>query len=159
MTARAAARRPMTRLFDASIVGSADQALDFILLHMWVFKLTLHPQAKLEQASAGSRRAMQERMTFECRPQLVLCDLHIGAESGYDLLARLRAHAGLAHTPFVFLSSTAMQYGHHLKRSRELGACDFIQRPIEPEAFLARIGACMKKGPDPFFPKKGPDPF
>lgn len=107
-----------------------------------------------------------EKLALERRPRLIVSDVHIGEEDGFDFIARVRAHAALAAIPFVFLSSTAWNVAHDQRRARQAGAADFIQRPIEGPAFIKRIEAAMqeKRGQDPFpartlFPQKGPDPF
>lgn len=87
-----------------------------------------------------------ERLALARTPQLILCDVHIGKESGYDLIGRIKAHATLEAVPFVFLTSTAWSVAEDARRARSLGACDFIQRPIDGHAFIARIEACVQGG-------------
>lgn len=94
----------------------------------------------------GCNMAEGERLALEHRPRLILCDVHIGEESGYDFIGRVRARAALAAIPFVFLSSTAWHQGQNVRRSREAGAADFIQRPIDPQEFVARVKASMQGG-------------
>src|SRR6185503_1969778 len=43
------------------------------------------------------------RLALERRPRLILCDVHIGEESGYDFVSGARDLAALKDTPFVFL--------------------------------------------------------
>src|SRR5262245_44325576 len=64
-----------------------------------------------EDALAAARRD---------RPDLVLCDLHLGARSGYDLCASLKADASFSSVPVLMLASTFHPYDE--ARGRSAGA-------------------------------------
>lgn len=76
------------------------------------------------------------------RPDLVLCDVHLTASTGMDLLARLRADPELAAIPFAFVTGTAERVDGLLPG----GTPPVIRRPVEPERFLAAVEALLAAG-------------
>lgn len=79
------------------------------------------------------------------RPDLVLSDIHVGRQSGTELLSYLRSVPSLAVLPFAFVTSTA-DWQSPLLDGR---AAPVITRPIEPAALLERVGDLLhsKSGP------------
>lgn len=80
-------------------------------------------------------------------PDLILSDVNMDGENGYDLIRAVKADPALRATPFVFLSATARSVSDRAT-GLALGAADYITRPIDPEALLARVAACLPKQRD-----------
>jgi two-component system cell cycle response regulator len=78
------------------------------------------------------------------QPDLILSDVHMGADTGYDFLTTLKADPQLSTIPFVFLTSTAMSTLEQAQGLR-LGAVRYLLRPIEPPALLAVVAACLQE--------------
>jgi two-component system cell cycle response regulator len=77
-------------------------------------------------------------------PDLIVSDVHVRKESGYDFIRAVKADPQLRPIPFMFLSSTL--WGQKDRRiGLDLGADSFILRPIEPQALLAEIESCLQK--------------
>jgi CheY-like chemotaxis protein len=78
-------------------------------------------------------------------PGLVLLDLGLpGGMPGAEVLAAVRAEPGLAGLPVVML--TASRLPRDIQRCRELGADDYIVKPIDFDGFAAmieRVDACL----------------
>jgi DNA-binding response OmpR family regulator len=73
-------------------------------------------------------------------PDLVLSDIRMPAVSGFDLLERLTAAPPrFRNMPFVFL--TAMTDRDIELKARQLGADDFITKPVDFDLLEAIIGA------------------
>jgi two-component system, cell cycle response regulator len=72
------------------------------------------------------------------RPAVILSDLHMPKVDGLVLIEKVRELAALRDVPFVFLSSTAWQ-AKDRHRALELGAKEFIMRPIDPALLRAEI--------------------
>ena len=69
---------------------------------------------------------------FREKPDLVLCDVGIPVMSGFELLERLTALVPRFGTmPFVFL--TALTDRENELKARQLGADDFVTKPIDFE--------------------------
>jgi two-component system cell cycle response regulator len=81
------------------------------------------------------------------RPDLILSDVHMPQGDGYELIRAVKADSLLRDVPFVFISSTIWPQ-QDLREGLGLGAAEFILRPIEPGALLARIEACLPLGGD-----------
>lgn len=73
---------------------------------------------------------------------LIICDVMLPGASGFDAFARLRQRFAC---PLLFL--TALDDDHHQINGLELGACDYIVKPVRPAILLARINANLRKGP------------
>ncbi len=73
------------------------------------------------------------------RPELVLCDVHLGGESGTDLWTFLQTDPQLAALPFAFLTSTASADEPTVGDSQ----VRVIRRPIEPAQLLRELRALL----------------
>lgn len=72
------------------------------------------------------------------RPGLVLSDVHLGRESGFDLLRQLRSDPALRKTPFVFLSATGRDPRVREAAIKE-GADGYLLNPVDPAALLRTV--------------------
>jgi len=73
-------------------------------------------------------------------PDLVLCDISMPAMSGFDLLERLVALAPrFSKMPFIFL--TALTDRENELKGRQLGADDYVTKPIDFEVLATIITA------------------
>ncbi|HEX2595654.1 MAG TPA: EAL domain-containing protein [Luteimonas sp.] len=77
------------------------------------------------------------------RPDLVLMDLHMPGMSGTELTGVIRAHAAFAHTPIVFL--TGDQDPERQFEALEIGADDFLSKPIRPRHLMAAVHSRIKR--------------
>jgi two-component system cell cycle response regulator len=76
-------------------------------------------------------------------PDLILSDVHMPGQDGYDFIRIVKADERLRAVPFVFLSSSV--WGDKERHtSLALGADRFILRPIEASALISEIRDCMK---------------
>ena len=73
---------------------------------------------------------------------LILSDVRMCGGSGYDFLLAVRADPRLHAIPFILITSTLMT-NKDRDRGIALGANRYLRRPIEPEALLAEISACL----------------
>jgi two-component system, cell cycle response regulator len=78
----------------------------------------------------------------ETHPDVILSDLHLCRESGFDLIRAVKADPALRTIPYVFLSSTVFQEGDQ-RQGLALGADKFLIRPIAPQNLLAEIEDCL----------------
>jgi two-component system cell cycle response regulator len=85
------------------------------------------------------------------RPDLILSDVHMPSQSGYDFLRIVKEDETLKTIPFVFISSTV--WGNKERDAGlDLGADRFILRPIEPEALIKQVDECLADTKDPEAP-------
>jgi DNA-binding response OmpR family regulator len=75
---------------------------------------------------------------FRCTPDLVLCDISMPVMSGFQLLERLTSVSPrFGNMPFLFL--TALADRDNELKGRQLGADDYVTKPIDFDILAAII--------------------
>lgn len=74
---------------------------------------------------------------------MVLLDLMMPVLDGYDTLRLLREDAALRHLPVIMISGN--DEFHQVVRCVELGADDYLQKPVDPTLLRARIRAALER--------------
>ena len=105
-----------------------------------LIRSTLEPFGFVIQL-AGSVQQGWDRAQSESI-DLILCDLHMPDEDGFEFIRRIRADSRFGKTPFLFLSATSGNLDD-TRRALELGASRFLRRPIEPEKLINEIEMCL----------------
>lgn len=75
-------------------------------------------------------------------PDLVLLDVMMPGIDGFEVLARMRAHPNAEHIPVIFV--TALDGGEARVRGLELGAVDYVTKPIDPAILKVRVRNFMR---------------
>ncbi|NCA89616.1 MAG: two-component system response regulator [Gammaproteobacteria bacterium] len=75
-------------------------------------------------------------------PDLILLDIMMPGLSGYDVIRELKAHPPTREIPVMFI--TAMSETEDERLGLELGAVDYITKPISPPILLARVETHLK---------------
>ena len=70
-------------------------------------------------------------------PDLILLDIMMPELSGYEVCQALKADPATRHIPIIFLTSMAETEDE--KKGLEMGAADYITKPIHPPILLARV--------------------
>ena len=70
-------------------------------------------------------------------PDLILLDIMMPVMDGYEVMRRLKQNPVSMHIPAIFL--TAKSEIEDERRGLELGAVDYITKPISPPIVLARV--------------------
>jgi class 3 adenylate cyclase/CheY-like chemotaxis protein len=78
-----------------------------------------------------------ERVASSPPPELILLDIMMPEMDGYEVCRRLKASSTTAHIPVIFV--TAMGAVADETRGFELGAVDYITKPISPALVRARV--------------------
>ncbi len=92
------------------------------------------------EADHGRRAIEQmELQSFD----LVLLDIMMPEMNGYEVLAYLKSHPNLHRVPVVVIS--ALHDLASIVRCVELGAEDYLFKPISPVLLEARVSACLEK--------------
>ena len=73
----------------------------------------------------------------ELEPELVVLDLHMPGMDGYAVLKALRAKATAADLPVLVLTADATRSATH--RALELGANDFLTKPLDATELMLRV--------------------
>jgi CheY-like chemotaxis protein len=72
-----------------------------------------------------------ENFCLEKMPDLILLDLMMPEVHGFEVLERLKAHPGLEHIPVIIIS--ALEGPEDIKKGIELGALDYLVKPVDYE--------------------------
>lgn len=79
----------------------------------------------------------------EQQPNLVLCDINMPGQSGYDVLNTLRSDPATASIPFVFMTARAER--HDMRRGMTLGADDYLSKPFTNDELLEAVDAALER--------------
>ena len=88
------------------------------------------------------------KMVPEAAPDVVLLDVMMPGMDGFEVCRRLRAQAFSQHLPVVMV--TALQDMPHRVQALEVGADDFLTKPVDEVEVLARVKTLVrtKRGRD-----------
>jgi len=78
------------------------------------------------------------------RVDLVLLDIHLPYEDGYEALSKLRGSDRFADTAIVAVTADASQA--NMRRARESGFDGFIGKPIDADEFPKQIQTILQGG-------------
>ncbi|TAK44164.1 MAG: response regulator [Betaproteobacteria bacterium] len=95
----------------------------------------LREHFKVRVAPSGER-ALQIALSDE-PPDLILLDIMMPEMDGYEVLRRLQAAPKTADIPVLFV--TAMDQEQDEQLGIDLGAVDYITKPVSPPILLARV--------------------
>jgi DNA-binding NarL/FixJ family response regulator len=75
-------------------------------------------------------------------PDLVISDIQMPGRSGYEVCRAVRAEFG--DIPFMFLSGTRTE-PYDRVAGFEFGADDYVTKPFDPDEFVARVRALLRR--------------
>lgn len=93
------------------------------------------------QVANSGERALKLVQTGP-QPDLILLDIMMPGLSGYDVCEALKADASTRDIPIIFL--TAMAATQDEKKGLDMGAVDFITKPVNPPIVLSRVATQLK---------------
>src|SRR3984957_10727911 len=77
------------------------------------------------------------RLARDAAPDLILLDAAMPGMSGFELLRTLKAESSLTDVPVIFITSHN-EAGFEVS-ALDMGAADFIAKPLKPSRVLARV--------------------
>ena len=81
-------------------------------------------------------------VALDPQPDLILLDVMMPEMDGYEVCRRLKANPSTKDIPVIFLTANAG--AEHEMKGLELGAVDYIAKPISPPIVLARVETHLK---------------
>jgi DNA-binding response OmpR family regulator len=95
-------------------------------------------QVQIAEDGVAGGRALLERT-----PDLIVSDLNMPFLDGFELLSLLRSDAETAGIPVVLLSGRSD--GDTMAKAVQLGAADFLTKPVTRDQLLESIEACLSR--------------
>jgi CheY-like chemotaxis protein len=77
-------------------------------------------------------------MAQRIKPDMILLDIQLPVMDGYAVARCLRKDPDLSRIPIVAVTSYAMS--GDLEKAIEAGCTSYLEKPINPETFLAQVG-------------------
>jgi len=106
-----------------------DQRVNILVLHeLFRDECEIFMAANGEQALTSCRTVL---------PDLVLLDVHMEGLDGYEVCRRLKEDSETCNIPIIFVTAQGAEQDE--VRGFELGAVDFIVKPINPVIVKARV--------------------
>jgi adenylate cyclase len=109
--------------------------------NLFLMSALLEDEYQVATASTG-KEALQIAQGNE-PPELILLDIMMPGMDGYEVMRRLRQDRATASVPVIFL--TALTSIEEEQFGLDLGAVDYITKPISPPLVLARVHAHLER--------------
>ena len=74
---------------------------------------------------------------------LILLDVMMGEMSGFQMALRLKNNSATAHIPIIFI--TALDGEDNLVKGLNIGADDYISKPLSMKEVKARVRAVLRR--------------
>ncbi|HWP11252.1 MAG TPA: response regulator [Ramlibacter sp.] len=100
----------------------------------------LEDRYEVVQATSG-KEALKVVMSPN-PPDMVLLDIMMPDMDGYEVLRRIRQHPPTANIPVIFLTALATRQDERL--GIDLGAVDYLTKPVDPELVVKRVEAHVR---------------
>jgi two-component system alkaline phosphatase synthesis response regulator PhoP len=76
-------------------------------------------------------------------PDLIILDIMMPHLDGYDVYKKIRENESFKNIPIIFLTAKSGEIDEI--KALELGASDYVQKPISPKKLLARVKLNLRK--------------
>jgi len=106
-------------------------------LYMMTFILTRHGYEVVQAHDGRDGIALAAQV----EPALILLDIQLPVVDGYTVAQTLRNNPALAQVPIVAVTSYAMVGDR--ERILAAGCTGYIEKPIDPDTFIAQIEAYL----------------
>ncbi|MDP4197006.1 MAG: LytTR family DNA-binding domain-containing protein [Bacteroidota bacterium] len=91
-----------------------------------------------KNASAGIKAAGE---TF---PDIIICDVLLPEIDGFEVIKRIQKNPFTRNIPFIFISAFKTELDD-IRKAMELGADDYLLKPLKPDEVLKSVEVRLKK--------------
>lgn len=123
---------------DARILVVDDEAYNIQLI-LGVL-IDYNPDYVIYQANAVD---MALKITQKVHPDLIITDWDMPGKTGIELIRSLKEHPELKQIP-VIMATGIMTSSEHLKNALEVGAVDYVKKPIDETELIARVNSVLR---------------
>ena len=114
--------------------------IDDTPVNLKLLKMTLQREGYRVLSATNGPEGRQ--LAIEESPQLILLDIHMPGENGFETISKLKENKQTASIPVLFL--TASEETESKLKGFDLGAVDYIVKPFQPMEVLARVRLHLK---------------
>ncbi|OGN62678.1 MAG: DNA-binding response regulator [Chlamydiae bacterium RIFCSPHIGHO2_12_FULL_49_11] len=125
----------MTQKKRILLIEDEEDIASLIKLHAELAGFKLH----VEVDGINGQRAVERE-----KPDLVLLDIMLPGQNGYDVLRKMKSSSATKHIPVLMLSAKGEELDILL--GLELGADDYICKPFSPKILISKIKAILRRG-------------
>src|SRR5271165_7651872 len=125
----------MTQKKRILLIEDEEDIAALIKLHEEISGYRLH----VEVDGINGYRAIERE-----RPDLVILDIMLPGENGFDVCRRMKNTLELKNIPIIILSAKGEEFDVVL--GLELGADDYVPKPFSPKVLFSRIKAVLRRG-------------
>lgn len=93
------------------------------------------------ESAANGNEALQK--ANDVRPDLILLDIMLPGKDGYEVIKNLNQNEKTTNIPVIFLTAKSAEFDEVL--GLELGADDYVVKPISPRKLVSRIRAVLRR--------------
>ena len=101
----------------------------------------------VSEAASGEETLRLLRAEGAARPDVVLLDVMMEGMSGFDVARQMQQSPGLAQIPIIFL--TALGAEDDVVRGLNIGAYDYLSKPVGERELIARVRAVLRRSSAP----------
>jgi DNA-binding response OmpR family regulator len=105
--------------------------------------LRIHLSAAGYEVQVAEDGVTGGRALLELAPDLIVSDVNMPFLDGFELLSLMRADPGTASIPVILLSGRSD--GDTMAKAVELGAADFLTKPVTRDQLLESVEACLMR--------------
>ena len=106
-----------------------------------LLKYNLEKEGYEVKVASNGHQAVEIARKF--KPEVVLLDIMMPQMDGVETCRQLRAMTDLVNTYIVFLTARSEEYSE--VAAFDVGADDYITKPIKPRALMSRIQALLRR--------------
>ncbi len=95
----------------------------------------LKDKYQIKEASSGMH--CMEQVSLMPEPDLILLDIEMPGMGGYEVCRQLKSNSQTKHIPIIFVTGNDQE--KYEEKGLNLGAVDYITKPIRPSIMKARV--------------------
>ncbi|MDD5363244.1 MAG: response regulator transcription factor [Ignavibacteria bacterium] len=107
-----------------------------------LLKYNLEKEKEFKVITALNGKEALETAT-QSKPDLILLDIMMPEMNGFDVCKKLKNGAATSNIPVIFLTAKENEIDEII--GLELGADDYIQKPISPRKVIARVKSVIRR--------------
>jgi two-component system, OmpR family, alkaline phosphatase synthesis response regulator PhoP len=107
-----------------------------------ILKYNLEKENEFEVLTAFDGKEAIDKASAD-KPNLIILDIMMPELNGFDVCKRLKTNPSTSKIPVIFLTAKENEIDEII--GLELGADDYIQKPISPRKVLARVKSVIRR--------------